>query len=387
MTLSTPGGKRQSACRRPSPISWLEVAGLSCLIAWEAFAFRLSRRHYLSLPMLQAPVVDYVAARGPSLPVSAIIPARNEAHNLPALLNSLQAQQRGAAELIVVDDRSGDDSAAIAARAGAMVVASPGPPRGWTGKNYACHLGAQAAGQPWLLFLDADTALEPHAIETVLDYVQDRQLDGLSLLLAQHCLTFWERLLLPYAYALYFIGAGPSSALANGQWILLSSEAYTRCGGHAAVRGSITDDIALARACKRVGVDLRVVRGEQLARVRMYDSLGSIWEGFSKNAFQFVAAQPRDGILTVGGALAGGALPTLGWRAWRHGGVIRWCAMLAAYATMARGIWFWQRAFNAGRCAALLYPLAALVFQAIALNSAARVIFRRGVTWKGRQYR
>lgn len=102
------------------------------------------------------------------MPISVIVPARNEERNLPALLYSLAAQPQPAAEVIVVDDQSRDQTAAIAAAAGAKVVASPGPPAGWTGKNHACHLGAEAAAQPWLLFLDADTCLVPGALASAL---------------------------------------------------------------------------------------------------------------------------------------------------------------------------------------------------------------------------
>ena len=123
------------------------------------------------------------------LPVSVIVPARNEAEKLPALLRSLASLERAPAQLIVVDDQSTDATATLAATAGAIVVGSPGPPAGWTGKNHACHLGARAATQPWLLFLDADVTLGPSAVATTLDHSRRHGLDGVSLFPQQQCRT------------------------------------------------------------------------------------------------------------------------------------------------------------------------------------------------------
>jgi len=60
-------------------------------------------------------------------------------------------------ELIVVDDGSTDDSAALAARAGATVVRVPTP----RGPAAARNLGAKAARSSLIFFLDADVAVHP----------------------------------------------------------------------------------------------------------------------------------------------------------------------------------------------------------------------------------
>ncbi len=355
-------------------------------IAWEMLTFYLARHNYARLPMVHGSEAQGDAGGDGPAPISAIIPARNEAHNLPTLLSSLAAQSLKAAQIIVVDDQSEDGTAAIAEKAGVTVIRCQGPPSGWTGKTFACHLGADAATQPWLLFLDADTELSPQALRVSYRYVIDHSLDGLSLLLQQRCLTVWERLLLPYAYARYFAGARPSSPRANGQWILMSVKGYARCGGHEGVRGSLIEDVALAQQCRRAGLNLPLARGEELASVRMYDGFGAIWAGFGKNSFRFVAADPIGGAITAASVIADTALPMLAWHAWRHGGRIRRLSVLALYVVVARGLAFWQRQFQAGRLGALTYPISALVFQAIALYSAARTLTRRGAPWKGRVY-
>ena len=88
--------------------------------------------------------------------ISVIIPARNEESNLPLLLTSLR-ESGMVMELLVIDDGSTDETAAIATRHGATVIASGPLPRGWTGKTWACHQGARAAQGDVFCFLDADT--------------------------------------------------------------------------------------------------------------------------------------------------------------------------------------------------------------------------------------
>ena len=96
--------------------------------------------------------------------VSVVIPARDEARNLPRLLASLAAQAEAPLEVIVVDDGSTDATVGVAAAAGATVVRAPDPPAGWLGKPWACHAGCRAASGERLLFLDADTWLSSDAV-------------------------------------------------------------------------------------------------------------------------------------------------------------------------------------------------------------------------------
>jgi len=383
---SLPSGlSRRSSVPR---LSW-EARAILTLLAWQWLAGTLARRRYEGFPRVPAPESPRAtpAHRAESLPVCVIIPARDEAETLPTLLASLAAAWPPVAQILVVDDQSSDGTAEVARGAGATVVTAPDPPPGWTGKTHACHLGALRADQPWLLFLDADTCLRPWAVSAALTHAEENGVEALSLFLSQECRSFWERLLLPHAYGLYFIGARAGTPLANGQFILMRAGAYARCGGHAAVRASMIDDVALAEACQHVGVRLQMARGESLASVRMYSSLAAIREGFAKNAARFIAVDPVGGARTVAGSIAATLPPLLIWRAWRLGGRRRALAAVLSYGLGTRNLWYWQRLFRAGRLLSCAHPLAALVFQAIACESLARVGFRRGVTWKGRAYR
>ena len=63
--------------------------------------------------------------------------------------------------MVVVDDESTDATAAVAAAAGARVVAGRPLPEGWVGKPWALQQGLEVATGHWLLTLDADVTPPP----------------------------------------------------------------------------------------------------------------------------------------------------------------------------------------------------------------------------------
>src|SRR3989338_6534756 len=95
--------------------------------------------------------------------LSLIIPARNETEGLRALLPELAAILPGA-EIIIVNDGSGDDTLAVCAEFPVQVVSHPYP----KGNGAAIKSGARAAKGDVLIFMDADGQHKPQDIPALL---------------------------------------------------------------------------------------------------------------------------------------------------------------------------------------------------------------------------
>lgn len=99
--------------------------------------------------------------------VTVIVPCLNQAHYLRAALNSVACQTYPSVETIVVDDGSTDDTAQVAASAGAMVFRQPN-----RGVSAARNHGLQAADGDYVLFLDADDELVPDAVRSGVEILE-----------------------------------------------------------------------------------------------------------------------------------------------------------------------------------------------------------------------
>lgn len=100
--------------------------------------------------------------------ISVILPAKNEAHSLPALLGDLRKQVPGA-EIIVVDDGSSDNTAATAEAGGARVIRH----RYSMGNGAAVKTGARNAQGEVLVFMDADGQHSPADIPAMLGALEE----------------------------------------------------------------------------------------------------------------------------------------------------------------------------------------------------------------------
>jgi len=277
---------------------------------------------YLLLRVLRQSRVHSAGSLKPEMPrrgpvsVSIILSVRNETARVGACLQALLAQTGlgAGSEIVVVDDDSTDGTVEQVARLAAadpwIKLIRSGPlPAGWMGKPRACWCAAMQAEGDWICFVDAGVRAAPDLVATAIAAANEHSVDLLSLSPFQELGSFWERLIVPVGLVL--IGCAmdlhriddpaASDVSASGQFLLFRRDAYFAVGGHAAVRGEICEDKALAGRVKRAGMRFRLVGGERLARTRMYTDLPSLWEGFSKNAVEILG----DAVATVTLAIAG----------------------------------------------------------------------------------
>jgi chlorobactene glucosyltransferase len=230
--------------------------------------------------------------------VSIIVPARNEAGNVGQLIGSLLRTEYQPFELIVVDDRSTDNTAGVietlAPDDRVQLVRGEELPTGWLGKPWACVQGYRQARGDILLFTDADTRHHPELLPRAVGRLQDIGADMLTISPTQRCVTFWERVIMPQIWFLLSLRYHPRSVsqarrprdvIANGQFILTTRAAYETAGTHAAVRHEVAEDLALAQTYVRRGLRLHFAFAEDLMETRMYQGLHQLIEGWSKNVY------------------------------------------------------------------------------------------------------
>jgi chlorobactene glucosyltransferase len=340
--------------------------------------------------------------------VAIIVPARNEAANIRACVESLSTQHYppDRLALVVVDDDSSDATAAIVAALAEqdrriVLRHTPSLPSGWKGKVHACCVGVAAAPDDaqWLCFLDADMRASPHAIASAVEAASDRKLDLLTLAPRHDLKSFAERLMLPCG--LYLLGfyqdlekvQAPDSdaVVATGQFMLIRREAYAAVGGHAPVRDAICEDVELALLLKRRGYRVLLMEGNLVLRTRMYTGWSTLWPGFAKNLIQLLGGPVRT-------LLAAPVIVALAWLAvWLPlqdlaavlqgvGGAPLALTLAALGSAAVVGLHVGGAVhFRIPWWYGLLFPLGYTVGAAMAIDSVRWRVTRR-VHWKGRVY-
>jgi chlorobactene glucosyltransferase len=362
---------------------------------------------FLTLPRLarrKPNLSDAPPASGPL--VSVIIPARNESSTIGTVVRSVLATSYHPLELLVVDDRSTDDTAAMVRREFSgddrlQVIDGKNLPPGWYGKPWACYQGYQASGGELLLFTDADTRHAPELLPRAVGALLAERAQLLTVSPVQRCITIWERLVMPQIWFLLALRYTPQSVnrahrardvIANGQFILTTREAYEKAGTHAAVRQQVAEDLALAQTYVGRGLKLHFAFAERLMETRMYQGLAHLVEGWSKNIYlggrrSFPEEPIRRAlvpvILTI--ALSFWLVPpaALWWCA--AAGLTAW--LPAALLAVALAALFWMLicyGMSIPPGYGIGYPLGALIALYIAWRSTWRG--SRRVEWRGRVY-
>lgn len=355
-------------------------------------------------------------APGRSLPdgapsVCVVIAARNESAGLDRCLRHVLAQQYPSLRVLVVDDRSEDDTFEIARRISASdarvhVARVHELPSGWMGKSHALWSGARTVRADWLLFTDVDCTFGPHAVSAAVAEACERNVQLLTLWPRQAPGGFWEHAVIPLCGAIIALWFGSrrstdpryAMAFANGQFILIEGRTYHRIAGHAAVRSAIIEDIPLAELAKRSGVACWVASGRNLLTVRMYDGYEAIRDGWARI---FVGAL-RSGnkiAASIAWLLAGSLLPyvaavVLAARFLASKGdevdpqLVGLAVVCASHLTLMliASYRFWA-AGGCRRIDLLWYPLSVCVVARILARAWWWLVIEQSIPWRGTRYR
>lgn len=233
--------------------------------------------------------------------VSILIPARNEEKNIPTLLKSIEKQDYGDYEVIILDDDSSDRTynicAEFAAKHSAFKVIKGKELTGqWLGKNYACYQLAKHAQGDFLLFLDADEQIYDGLINSAVHRMHFRKLALLSLFTNQRMETLGELLTVPLMHylllnllplRLVYLFKNPAVAAASGQFMLFDAEVYRQNEWHKGAKDKIVEDVEIMKQVKVRGFNGESLLANGMISCRMYTGYNTAINGFGKN---FLAA-------------------------------------------------------------------------------------------------
>lgn len=339
-------------------------------------------------------------------PVTAVVPARDEAETVGETIASLLRQDYGGPfNVILVDDQSRDATARLAREAAAalgagdrlQVIAGRPLPAAWTGKLWTQNQGVESAVQApnppdYLLLTDADIVFAPGALSSLVARAEKQGLVLNSLMVKLRCKSFAERMFVP-AFVFFFQMLYPfawvndahrATAAAAGGCMLVKREALQAAGGLAAIRGALIDDCALAKLLKSRG-PIALTLTDSAHSLRAYPAIGDIRHMVARTAYAQLDYSP----FLLAGTVLGLALTYLAPVALtlfadgfaQFAGLFTWALMACALRPILRfygmsGLrsWLWAAAL----------PAIAAMYMAFTLDSAYQHARGRGGMWKGR---
>ncbi len=244
--------------------------------------------------------------------VSVILPARNEARRVLSSLHSLTALDYPDLEICVVDDRSTDNTAALAEnfikhyqgdKRIALLRSPQEPPRGWVGKTFATDFAIAHSQGTLLLVCDVDVKHMPTSLQHIVTEFQQKNLDLLAQLPHFDVRSVGEYPLLFHTFLLYFSSAvcrtlGSQQSFAMGTYLLFTREFYQQSGGWHTHR-AYPESLPLLNWCiaHRRKFLFRRDCGEIVAR--MHEGAWATFHGLVRNS-NFALLQPLPLLIYVG---------------------------------------------------------------------------------------
>ena len=329
--------------------------------------------------------------------LSVIIPACNEGAALESALKSVLQQDYPDLQIILIDDRSTDATAAIVDRMATgdpriLAIHVEQLPEGWLGKVNALNLGTAKADGSWLLYTDADVHMSPGMLRQAVAYAEHHAVDQVaavpdmwpSSLPVDACIAMFCRGFV-VATRLWGVADPKSGAFAGiGAFNLVRRAALEKTEGFAWLRLEVGDDFGLGMMLKQSGARCHVVNARGLLGLRWYPTLADMAHGAEK-AYASLARCSLLRMVALSVALVVMEwAPLVALASWRVPGLF-WSglAMLAAavgsHAIIAR----WARA---RLLPGLFFPLASLIAAGVMLRSGWLGFRRGGIMWRGTLY-
>jgi cellulose synthase/poly-beta-1,6-N-acetylglucosamine synthase-like glycosyltransferase len=225
-----------------------------------------------------------------------IVAVRNEEEDVEKALQSLCNINYNNHRLIVINDRSTDNTGEILKRFNhprLQVIKLTELPDGWLGKNNALYQGYKNSTEEWMLFTDADIEYHPDAISRAFGYIEEYQLDHLSIVpyirsrseLLNSVLATFRTMLSVYTRPWDARNPNRSGSIGVGAFNLVKRAAYEKAGTHERIKLRPDDDLKLGQNIKHAGLRQDVLNGEGYICLEWYKNISQFINGLMKNSF------------------------------------------------------------------------------------------------------
>jgi GT2 family glycosyltransferase len=365
------------------------LASICTLFA--AAQFVLAVRVRMSVPPLSA-------LHAPVPPIwpclSIVVAARNEAEGIEEALRSKISCGYENLQIVVVDDRSTDDTGAIAERLARSdprltVTRVDELPPGWLGKVHAMAVGVARAGGDWILLSDADVHIAPGVLARILAHVEAHAIDFVSVLpqmdavspILDACGANIARMLALAGRTWSANDDGSKIGVGVGAFCLVRKRALERSPGLGYLRMEVADDVALGAMLKASGARCRLFAGRKDVHLAFAARFSDLVRSMEKGGFLLGSVLTTltvaclwlalDLGVPVAALVAGDTLAILG--------AITLALLSATHLLLVRH-------FRAPARGALLWPLGLVVGLALLARSGILAWWRGGVVWRGTRY-
>ncbi|MCS6809196.1 MAG: glycosyltransferase family 2 protein [Bacteroidota bacterium] len=380
------------------------IVAVGC-IGW-LIAMLIILRNACSLPLLQS-----LTSLPCSTPlVSVIIPACNEAETLEYALTSLLASDYTAIEVLLVNDRSTDNTGAImediASRDKRVrVIHITSLPEGWLGKVHALHVASQQALGKYILFTDADVHFHKHTLSYVLAYVEQHHIDHVTIfpeIRTPPVLSFFTRYTLQVVitcFAALFllrlrlhsvVEPDEKAFVGIGAFNLVRASVFRQTPGMEWLKMEVIDDVGLGMMMKRYHARCAVLNGAGMLHLVWYPSVKAMARGFEKNFFAgFGQYRWSLVILRIAALVAIIILPiAVALALWLVEGLLLPCiAVFSIYCMLPYAMAHVLRAYVLTTPAAFAaLPYGFIVILGLIVLSAYTISRHQGIWWRGTFY-
>ena len=257
---------------------------------------------YLSLmyTSLNLPLFKDIPVTSPTTwpKLSVIVPACNEEQYIEQAVQTLMDQNYPHLEIILVNDRSEDNTGKIIERLAenderVKTIHIKSLPDNWLGKVHALFEGKKLATGDWMLVTDADIQYSPGSLRKAVAYAIDKKIDHLALLpnvkvdnfLLQMTIHVFGLIFLLTTRAVSINKPGSKRAIGVGAFNLVKMKSFEKTPGFEWLCMETVDDVGLGLMMKNAGCQTNFALADEDLSLGWYESMSEMFRGLEKNLF------------------------------------------------------------------------------------------------------